>query len=155
VRSSAPTTSGDVSGTWQGYAGVGARSTSVTLSLRQEGPGLSGNLAVSGRPDLSGSVTGRVEGDTLRLRLGSGAVGPELRVQGDTMTGMVSGEPLSVRRVRSRSPPAGADVESSTRPTGCARAVARYRTPIRELYLCGTAAHPGGGVMGPPASTQP
>jgi len=24
----------------------------------------------------------------------------------------------------------------------------RYRTPIRELYLCGTAAHPGGGVMG-------
>lgn len=100
VRSSAPTTSGDVSGTWQGYAGVGARSTSVTLSLRQEGPGLSGNLAVGGRPDLSGSVTGRVEGDTLRLRLGSGAVGPELRVQGDTMTGMVSGEPLSVRRVR-------------------------------------------------------
>ena len=25
---------------------------------------------------------------------------------------------------------------------------ARYRTPIRGLYLCGAAAHPGGGVMG-------
>ena len=25
---------------------------------------------------------------------------------------------------------------------------ARYRTPIRNLYLCGSGAHPGGGVMG-------
>jgi len=48
----------------------------------------------------SGPVTGRIEGDTLRLRLDSGAVGPEVRVQGDTMTGMVSGEPLNVRRAR-------------------------------------------------------
>jgi len=23
-----------------------------------------------------------------------------------------------------------------------------YRTPIKGLYLCGAAAHPGGGVMG-------
>ena len=27
---------------------------------------------------------------------------------------------------------------------------ARYRTPIRRLYLCGSGAHPGGGVMGAP-----
>jgi phytoene dehydrogenase-like protein len=27
---------------------------------------------------------------------------------------------------------------------------ARYRTPIEGLYLCGAAAHPGGGVMGTP-----
>ena len=27
---------------------------------------------------------------------------------------------------------------------------ANYRTPIQGLYLCGAAAHPGGGVMGTP-----
>ncbi len=27
---------------------------------------------------------------------------------------------------------------------------AQYRTPIRNLYLCGSGAHPGGGVMGAP-----
>jgi phytoene dehydrogenase-like protein len=27
---------------------------------------------------------------------------------------------------------------------------ARYRMPLRGLYLCGSGAHPGGGVMGAP-----
>jgi phytoene dehydrogenase-like protein len=27
---------------------------------------------------------------------------------------------------------------------------AGYRTPVRGLYLCGAATHPGGGVMGAP-----
>jgi phytoene dehydrogenase-like protein len=27
---------------------------------------------------------------------------------------------------------------------------ARYRTPLRGLFLCGSGAHPGGGVMGAP-----
>jgi phytoene dehydrogenase-like protein len=27
---------------------------------------------------------------------------------------------------------------------------AQYRTPIRSLYVCGSAAHPGGGIMGAP-----
>jgi phytoene dehydrogenase-like protein len=27
---------------------------------------------------------------------------------------------------------------------------AKYRTPIRNLYMCGSAAHPGGGIMGAP-----
>ena len=88
----------DLTGQWRGNAGVGARSTSVALDLRQAGEALKGTLEVGGRPDLSGPVTGKVEGDTLRLSLDSGAVGPQVRVKGDTMTGMISGEPL--RRVR-------------------------------------------------------
>jgi phytoene dehydrogenase-like protein len=27
---------------------------------------------------------------------------------------------------------------------------AQYRTPIRRLYMCGSATHPGGGIMGAP-----
>jgi phytoene dehydrogenase-like protein len=27
---------------------------------------------------------------------------------------------------------------------------ARYRTPVRDLWLCGSASHPGGGIMGAP-----
>ncbi|MCA9494715.1 MAG: amine oxidase, partial [Myxococcales bacterium] len=33
------------------------------------------------------------------------------------------------------------------RPTPAA---SRYRTPVRGLWLCGSGAHPGGGVMGAP-----
>ena len=30
---------------------------------------------------------------------------------------------------------------------------ARYRTPVRNLYMCGSATHPGGGIMGAPGRT--
>jgi phytoene dehydrogenase-like protein len=26
----------------------------------------------------------------------------------------------------------------------------RYRTPVRDLWMCGSATHPGGGIMGAP-----
>ena len=47
-----------------------------------------------------GLLTGTVDGDTLRIQLQSGAAGPQLRVQGDTITGVISGEPVTARRVR-------------------------------------------------------
>ena len=31
---------------------------------------------------------------------------------------------------------------------------ARYRTPVEGLYLCGSAVHPGGGVMEAPGHNQ-
>jgi phytoene dehydrogenase-like protein len=31
---------------------------------------------------------------------------------------------------------------------------ARYRTPIRDLYVCGSGTHPGGGIMGAPGSNS-
>ena len=27
---------------------------------------------------------------------------------------------------------------------------ARYRTPVKRLWMCGSATHPGGGIMGAP-----
>ena len=107
--SSAPSKTGPVAaspatnltGVWQGNAGVGARATSVTMNLRQEGPAVKGDIAVGGRPDMSGPVVGTVEGAALRLRLQSGeGSAPELRVQGDTISGVMNGEPLTARRVR-------------------------------------------------------
>jgi len=93
-------TSSNLTGTWQGNAGVGARATTLTMNLRQEGQALTGDIAVGGRADLSGGLTGTVDGDTLRIQLQSGAAGPQLRVQGDTITGVISGEPVTARRVR-------------------------------------------------------
>ena len=29
---------------------------------------------------------------------------------------------------------------------------AQYRTPVKNLYLCGSSTHPGGGVMGAPGA---
>lgn len=93
-------TSASLSGTWQGWVGVGARTTTVNLTLQQEGEALKGNLEVGGRPDISGAVTGRVSGDTLTLRPEFGSESPELRVKGDTMTGLIGAEPLNLRRMR-------------------------------------------------------
>ena len=30
---------------------------------------------------------------------------------------------------------------------------AQYKTPVRNLWMCGSATHPGGGIMGAPAAT--
>ena len=29
---------------------------------------------------------------------------------------------------------------------------AQYRTPVKNVYLCGSSTHPGGGVMGAPGA---
>ena len=31
---------------------------------------------------------------------------------------------------------------------------ARYRTPVQDLWMCGSATHPGGGIMGAPGTDR-
>jgi hypothetical protein len=92
---SAPTA--NAAGTWTGYAGGGATSLPVTLTLSQNGTNVSGNLTVAARPDLSGPVTGAVQGEIVKLSLATQTFA-QMRVQQDTMTGQASVGPVNLRR---------------------------------------------------------
>ena len=94
---SAPTA--NAAGTWTGYAGGGATSLPVTLTLSQNGTNVSGNLTVAARPDLSGPVTGAVQGEIVKLSLATQTFA-QMRVQQDTMTGQASVGPVNLRRSR-------------------------------------------------------
>lgn len=94
---SAPTA--NAAGTWTGYAGTGAASLPVTLTLTQSGTNVSGNLSVAARPDLSGPVTGTVQGELVKLSLAT-ATFAQMRVQQDTMSGMGSVGEINLRRSR-------------------------------------------------------
>jgi hypothetical protein len=59
----------------------------VTLRLRQDGPGIAGDVTVAGAVQYSGALQGSVRGDHLSYRLLSGASGDELDVSGEEMTG--------------------------------------------------------------------
>jgi hypothetical protein len=88
----------DVAGTWTG-AVVGAQGAPVTMVLQQTGPKVTGDLRVGGRSDISGPIDGTVEGNTIKLRLQTGAAGtPVMTVRGDEITGMVGGTTLNLRR---------------------------------------------------------
>jgi hypothetical protein len=88
----------DVAGTWTGNV-VGAQGAPVTMMLQQTGPKVTGDLRVGGRTDISGPIDGTVEGNTIKLRLQTGAAGtPVMTVKGDQITGMVGGTTLSLRR---------------------------------------------------------
>jgi len=87
----------NVVGTWSGYAGQGAAGVPVTLTLGQTGTNVSGNLTVAGRPDLSGPVTGAIQGEILKLSLAT-ATFSQLEVKGDQMTGMTGVGQVILRR---------------------------------------------------------
>src|SRR5262245_40956638 len=53
----------NVVGTWSGYAGQGAAAVPVDLTLAQTGTNVTGNVTVAARPDLSGPVTGAIQGE--------------------------------------------------------------------------------------------
>jgi hypothetical protein len=89
----------NVAGSWSGFT-VGAGGTSVSLELRQSGNAVTGTIEVGGRPDLSGPLEGTISGNTVRFRLtsGFGSAG-ELNVSSDTITGIVGGSGLTLRRI--------------------------------------------------------
>jgi hypothetical protein len=95
AMANAPTA--NVVGTWSGYAGQGAAGVPVDLTLAQTGSNVTGNLTVAGRPDLSGPVTGALQGELLKLSLAT-ATFSQLEVKGDTMTGMTSVGQVILRR---------------------------------------------------------
>jgi hypothetical protein len=93
---SAPTA--NVAGQWSGQAGTAGTFVPISLSLSQNGTKVTGNAMIAGRPDLSGPVTGDVQGELLRLQAAT-ATSSTLRVQGDTITGQSSlWGPVTLRR---------------------------------------------------------
>jgi hypothetical protein len=90
----------NVSGWWRGGT-VGAGATSVTMQLAQTGSALTGVIDVAGRADVSGPLTGTVEGDSVRFTLtsGYGSTGL-LNVNGDTITGVVGGNGVRLQRAQ-------------------------------------------------------
>jgi hypothetical protein len=98
AAANAPTA--NVAGTWTGSAGTGGVSAPVTLVLTQTGTNLAGNITVGGRMDLSGPVTGTVQGEIVKLSLSTVTLG-QMIAKGGTMSGEVSGGlPATLRRVQ-------------------------------------------------------
>jgi len=88
-------------GSWSGYAGVGAVSTSVSLTLEQSGNNVAGNIDVAGRPDMTGDVVGTVQGNGLQLRLQSGFGSlPLMTVRQDQIVGILLIGPMTLQRSR-------------------------------------------------------
>jgi hypothetical protein len=95
TSSSAPAATGppvDVTGLWAGGF-YGPLSNSVSMQLKQQGTAVTGTIEVGGRADLSGGLTGKVRGNMLDYNLANGGEGT-LQVQGNTISGTVSGAPF-------------------------------------------------------------
>ena len=93
---SAPTT--NVTGVWTGSAASRGSLVPVTMTLVQNGTSVTGNMSVGGWSELTGDVTGSIQGELLTLSLARLSLG-ELTVKQDTITGQVSaGLPVNLRR---------------------------------------------------------
>jgi hypothetical protein len=97
-KAAADAPTANVAGTWSGSAGTGGVFAPITMTLAQNGTNVSGNISVGGRPDLSGAVTGTVQGELLNLTLPTVKFGELMAKQG-TITGEISGGlPMTLRR---------------------------------------------------------
>jgi hypothetical protein len=86
----------NVTGTWVGTALRGT--ATMTMVLRQTGNNVTGTLTGTGTAD--GPINGIVDGNTIRFRFDdSYSDTPLLNVKGNEITGMLSGTPITLRRV--------------------------------------------------------
>jgi hypothetical protein len=75
----------DVTGTWIGdYVGGGV-SGPMTMTLRQVGADVTGDAVLPGAPQLNGTLTGTVSGDSFSWLYPAG--GADATVKGNSMTG--------------------------------------------------------------------
>jgi hypothetical protein len=91
----------NVSGVWTGSARTGGTFMPVTMTLTQNGTTVTGDMSVGGRSEMTGGVTGSIQGELLTLSLERVTFG-ELTVKQDTMTGQVSAGGLQVSLRRSK-----------------------------------------------------
>jgi len=98
AAANAPTA--DVGGTWTGSSTTGGSFVPVTLTLSQTGTDLTGSVNVGGRPDMSGAVKGSVQGELVRLSLATPSSAVDLLAKQDTMTGMLFGLQVTLRRAK-------------------------------------------------------
>ena len=97
----ASVTTQDLTGTWSGHGGAQGREVPAALRLVQNGIALEGDMYVSGRADLSGPITGTVDGNTVRLALGSGfrqTSALQISPDGDRISGNMVGSPIVLTR---------------------------------------------------------
>jgi hypothetical protein len=88
----------NVTGVWTGRAATRGALVPVTMTLTQNGTTVTGDMSVGGWSELTGGVTGSIDGELLTLSLERLTLG-ELTVKEDTMTGQVSaGLPINLRR---------------------------------------------------------
>jgi hypothetical protein len=99
MNTSGPTA--QAGGAWRGYAGVGATSLPVSLTLNQTGGDVSGNIDIGGRPDFTGPVVGTVQGNALSLKMQRGPGSFSTLVVGqDQITGTSQFGPITLRRAK-------------------------------------------------------
>jgi hypothetical protein len=98
AAANAPTA--NVAGTWTGSSTTGGSFVPITLTLGQTGTDLTGSISVGGRPDISGAVKGSVQGELVRLSLDRPSSAVSLLAKQDTMTGMLFGLQVTLRRTQ-------------------------------------------------------
>lgn len=81
----------NVTGNWAGNVDFMYGMTGVTMTLKQTGSDVTGELFASGQPTLSGPVVGTVSGNRLSLTYGNGTDGAELVVAANEMNGTSRG----------------------------------------------------------------